>query len=74
METITNEAKLNALLQESVALVAMAVHMFADPDDSLEMRDKWINKANEIVREYYGHVAKSGADSAETRYQDWIGD
>ena len=65
--------ELEAALQEAIALIAIAVHMASDPEDRLQFKEKWINKANEVVRGYFDYV-KREADSAETRHQDWIGD
>jgi len=65
--------ELEAALQEAIALIAIAVHMANDPEDRLQFKEKWIHKANEVVRGYFDYV-KREADSAETRHQDWIGD
>jgi len=65
--------ELEAALQEAIALIAIAVHMANDLEDRLQFKEKWINKANEVVRGYFDYV-KREADSAETRHQDWIGD
>ena len=60
-------------LQEAVALIAIAQTMLNDPDDRLNFKEKWQEKANEVLRGYFDHV-KRDTDSAETRHSDWIGD
>lgn len=65
--------ELEAALQEAIALIALATHMLNDPDDRLDFREKWTNKANEMIRGYFDYVRRDGF-SAEARDQNWIGD
>lgn len=65
--------ELEVALQEAIALIALAVNMINDPEDRLDLKEKWSEKANEVIREYFDYVRRD-ANSAETRHQDWIGD
>lgn len=69
---MTNE-ELVGHIQESVALVAMAIHMLNDPDDRLGMREKWMEKANEVVENYYVNIAGVGGNSEKAQYTAFIG-
>ena len=65
--------ELEVALQEAIALIALAVNMMNDPEDRLDLKEKWSEKANEVIREYFDYVRRD-ANSAETRHTDWIGD
>ena len=70
---IMTNNELEVALQEAIALIALAVNMMNDPEDRLDLKEKWSEKANEVIREYFDYVRRD-ANSAETRHTDWIGD
>lgn len=65
--------ELEVALREAIGVVAMALHIMNDPEDRLNLKQIWVEKAEQMVGEYFNYV-RSEAVREEARYKDWIGD